>query len=723
MDHKKVLVKTTLISLLVFIGFNYIVGLPVARAETRTVCDSGCDYTTFADAHTAAGSGDVISIITDNINFGGSTQTISKDNITVRCGNGIELSGGDATTESIFYVTGDNVTIDSCTFINDSCDPTDDWGTPSRDAKGAIGFNLDQGESIAVTNNNFDSYLIAVDQNDQDNPMIATFSGNTVTNGCGPAFRTRAVSTVTNNTITTSIQGGGAITLFNLDTDPSATYTVTGNTITLGSVNSSSASDGIVFQVSDLSNELACNFSDNKIIASAGTYAGSGISLNDCGNTSAGKAVTIQNNIVKNAGTGISLGGNNGTLENVTVQNNTTYSDVANGYYNENNGLNIQGNTTIDAIDAKYNIFDLRTDNGGSEFGFNINDTNVTITTLDNDYNLYYGLFSSWERISDGYTLGTNSIGSANPVFTDETDFVLCAPSQAVEIDGTNDAGAVAYAGSRSTTFSVDDDGSGCTLTTITEAVDGAASGDTINVAAGIYSESVSISDTSLTITGAGDAVTTISAIGEDYAINASNFDDGSITGFSINNASIANVYLYNESDGNTLSNFIMLGSPTNIILEDSDSNTISSIMSLNATTNAVTVSGGSTGNAFSSMTFGGNPTNAHINLNNAISTNFSDALSLTSTGNYNIYLWSSTNNTFADVTTSGASTSNIYLSSSSDSNNFTVTTSGAPGSAQIYLDDSDSNTFTNLNASNMADSEQAYFASLSPFLYGGGEL
>ena len=71
MDHKKVLVKTTLISLLVFIGFNYIVGLPVARAETRTVCDSGCDYTTFADAHTAAGSGDVISIITDNINFGG----------------------------------------------------------------------------------------------------------------------------------------------------------------------------------------------------------------------------------------------------------------------------------------------------------------------------------------------------------------------------------------------------------------------------------------------------------------------------------------------------------------------------------------------------------------------------------------------------------------------------------------------------------------------------
>ena len=133
------------------IGAGLAVPSPAAAATERTVCDSGCDFTTLADAVAAAQDGDTIVVGTDWYLVDG-TITVTQDDLTIRSylarfsqtvdaptfvltGAGITLEGLWVTSEAptsteLIRIEGDDASIvDSVVYGPEQPSPRSGWST------------------------------------------------------------------------------------------------------------------------------------------------------------------------------------------------------------------------------------------------------------------------------------------------------------------------------------------------------------------------------------------------------------------------------------------------------------------------------------------------------------------------------------------------------------------------------------------------------------------
>jgi len=112
---------------------------------------------------------------------------------------------------------------------------------------------------------------------------------------------------------------------------------------------------------------------------------------------------------------------------------------------------------------------------------------------------------------------------------------------------GLRTPGIAAPAAVQATSSSVNPGGTGGCLASIQAAVAASAAGDTITVAAGTYTESVTITKP-LRLQGAGAGTTIIDATGADNAIHVLGTSGVTITGFTAENATLEGILLENAS-------------------------------------------------------------------------------------------------------------------------------------------------------------------------------
>jgi hypothetical protein len=106
-------------------------------------------------------------------------------------------------------------------------------------------------------------------------------------------------------------------------------------------------------------------------------------------------------------------------------------------------------------------------------------------------------------------------------------------------------------------TLCVNPGGTGGCFASIGAAVAAAAAGDTINVAHGTYAEDVTVTK-SLSLIGAGKENTIIDATGENNGITITGTTDVAVSGFTVENANTAGVWITNSSFVTISDNIVM---------------------------------------------------------------------------------------------------------------------------------------------------------------------
>lgn len=106
----------------IVLAMAFVIGLLFAavpggsvNAATKTVCSSGCDYTTIQDAVTGATAGDTITVAAGTYN---ETVTVGKS-VTITLADGVTVNGAT----SCFAISADNVTVNTASNGGAICKP------------------------------------------------------------------------------------------------------------------------------------------------------------------------------------------------------------------------------------------------------------------------------------------------------------------------------------------------------------------------------------------------------------------------------------------------------------------------------------------------------------------------------------------------------------------------------------------------------------------------
>ena len=231
--------------------------------------------------------------------------------------------------------------------------------------------------------------------------------------------------------------------------------------------------------------------------------------------------------------------------------------------------------------------------------------------------------------------------------------------------------------------------GLGIDYTRIQDAINAAASGDTIRVSSGTYYENVDVNKR-LTLQGVGSPVVDAGGIANAIILNA---DACILEGFVASNSKSGNAGIWVASSGNTISDNTVTHNNWGIVLfSSSSSNTISDNTAIDNSQSGIVLYF-SNGNTISENTASNNSLygiNLYFSNGNTISRNTASSNSFDG-----IDLYSSTGNTISDNTASNNSQCGIYLYSASNSNNIMGNTADGNANCGVRLDSSTGNTIS----------------------------
>lgn len=529
--------KRTFLLVIGIIGF-LVLSAGTVQAATRTVCASGCDHTTIANAFSAAAEGDIIEVnggggspYAASADTGNYNLTFPSASTTLSCVNGATIGQTDPTGNNSIYMSTSS-TIMGCTLSNV-------FLSAANVAPAVSGIRIvdnifsNSATSSIIFGNNTSNY---------------TISGNTNINYLG-INTSSTYGTIDSNTFYGRMPyGQGAIVTTNAST---TNVTFSNNTFTNYSSDPGSSNRLLLIDGEDITfttNTIryATGFSGTNVIASLALAARG--------------AVNVHGNYIEAPVTGnICLGMyvysalNQTWAPTYTISHNTIFlRGSCSGMYTGLSYGDSYGTTSIDpTFELHYNL--VYNNSGVSASGIKLErQPSSAALTQSNSYNVAYPGFDNVVITCTG-SCGTTSLDvstnstTTNPFLklgdVDTTNDMETAPfSPMLDVNGTEDIGATSQA--RVSTIEFDDNGtidySSVHATSTYGINDFVRSGDTLNFAAGSYSAfalNSTAATTSLTIAGAG--ASTIFTAGADQ--NALSF-----TG--VTTSTLSNVYLTGAS-------------------------------------------------------------------------------------------------------------------------------------------------------------------------------
>jgi hypothetical protein len=389
-------------------------------------------------------------------------------------------------------------------------------------------------------------------------------------------------TTISGNTIELKFaQGGNGVQAFNANS--SSATVITNNTFNYTSTDSDTYNfirlDTVVGTGTEISDNLFYyEVSPPDIGDAVINYMGGGTDVEISGNY-----IILPTGMINDNFTAIDVYSYYGAITNALVQNNTIVG--ASGSNPKAISIHDGSNGDYDiSVTIKYNLLyseDVM-DRSAIEAGRdNVGDT-ITITE---DYNGHYNFNDavnvSGEPVTINGTLYTNaeinslsnSVAATNPGLVNDgdanvekSDYYPYEASCYYDVNRTTDIGAHSGDRTRTEVF-VDYLGTPNFTTldfnTINEGLNATcAAVPTVNVAAGTYAEEITATGKSgITMKGTdGSGSTTINASGNSYGISLSNVDSSTIQGFTINGATIADLYVSGDSDSNIFTDLILSG-------------------------------------------------------------------------------------------------------------------------------------------------------------------
>jgi hypothetical protein len=597
-------------------------GANTASAATLDVCASTCTYSTITAAHAAASAlgGDTIEItgnITENVTIGidrGVTITcspgvtvdevdffsISAENVTIdgceftqsltvcnpagaafitanNANDNIQITDNTidnyaqaltSTNNTNLAFTGNTVT-DVCAggpvyldTTTGSVSNNDFTQTASCFNGGTIGATTSTG--LTISTNTITNYKSAITTSGIESFLILD---NIFTNGCTDDGGTTIFDiggdgggTISGNEITSAMETGKFLNYNNTNPGSGDVY-ISDNTITgTATVKNGNGTTGM--EISDDSESLDLHIEDNILKNdgySSSTYFGVGIDAGDA------LSMDINHNVVAGFFS-YGLAFENGIdITTLDINHNTIFGgpDTVDPF-NYRYGLRFYDYTaspaseiSITTATVKDNIF------ANTEDAWQISLELGEITTLDNDYNVYWdNTYDFNDTEGSTYEMGEESFDATDPALVDTINYDFSLEDFSGMIGAASDGGNIGHTttpASRRTTIYVG--GGAPDYSTIDDATGAALDGDTIVVAAGTYAEAVVIEDKDgITLTGAGSATTTIDGSGENFGLNLIHSDYITVSGFTIQDADQANLYVSGGSDNNDFSDLILSG-------------------------------------------------------------------------------------------------------------------------------------------------------------------
>lgn len=471
--------------ILLCVGTLTLPPIETARAANRTVCASGCDFTTIQNALNASSDGDAI-LVGATYDPSGEAASISSalSYITLDCQNSGAIIGVSAGGQK-FIGLGANGKIQNCTFLN------------SRLFTSSSGTIIQGNTFVTSTVSSIHATI---------GSHFYTITNNTCINDIFVNAVSTATGTISNNLFclyAAGFSGGYPILMGSAQVD----ITITSNTFR-------NFYTGYVSAITAMGNRLTIT---NNTFDFPVTSTASGATHNIIDASGADMVIT-GNNLqfpLRDGGTqfrGIQVyPGNSATNTSANVSNNSikipkTLSGAPTGIWAGTDG----SRTTV--VTTSYNIF-YSTSTNATSIGITLS-KNTTNVTMNNDYNDFFNINTNLSLVG-GAGGSLSNARTTDPYFKTKdasaaNDFLLAPFSAMLSVNGTH----IGSDGSaRRSDIYIDPAGtidySSVDATSTQDALDNLLSGDTLHLAAGTYSAlsiaSTSLATSNITVTGAGN--------------------------------------------------------------------------------------------------------------------------------------------------------------------------------------------------------------------------
>lgn len=533
----------TFVGLLFCTGLSWLLKTTPVQAATTTVCGSGCDFTSLADAIAAPPTaGDTIILSTGYL-YASPPENTSQalpDDVTIQCDSGITY--GDNNGLNTYIYPGSNNTIQNCHFENTSFDASGktnvSWlhntfssSTPNQiTVTNTSGFTIQENTGLQLLQNqNADNGLI---DNNQFECRFNSSCLNLVTAGGGPFDYTNPTDVANNINITNN-----TFTNYNATTSGDFVHFAAGLNITFTSNTVQTA-----VQVNNQFIPLLTVDNAQATINNNHFF----LPQRQIGDTSGIWAINIR----VGEASPIVIAEHNAFI-NTTSTPSAISGNACLGVYDSGQSPGLKNISITFRYNLCYNGTGIT---GGTGMAFNYFATSSLIN-LNEEYNGFYNTSAILNDSTGAITGNATTDITSDPVLrrenSDSSDNYIPAPmSRYLDVNGSEDIGP--YAISRLSTYTIDGN---CTVDYVSCMSRNASiinqvakNGDTIHVTAGTY-PGLTLNGPLSNLTVQGDGISTIF----DGSLNVS--DALKLNG--ISSSTITNLRLTNTTDTTITSYFI----------------------------------------------------------------------------------------------------------------------------------------------------------------------